>query len=222
MISLILFPFWILTCFPNAFIFCITPLWIKYIVDVKLIATALSLYNCSHGTTSMWLLQHPPHPLHTHTAWALLSVRSLLSRSSWPLKTAVFVPPATSLLPSIAKCKWSRRQMRKGQWTLIKHLFFTGTPGFIVLCLIALCRCCFFMNWRFVATLCCRMTVSIFSPIFIHILFFPIPITSIVTKSSQLYKINLMGNKLLFTKECADSQEKTLLLLGSQSRILKF
>ena len=172
MISLILFPLWILTCFPNAFIFCITLLWIKYIVDVKLIATALSLYNCSHGTNSMWLLQRPPHPLHTHTAWALLSVRSLLPRSSRPLKEAFFVSPATSLLPSIAECKWSRRQMRKGQWTLIKHLFFTGTPGFIVLCLIALCRCYVFLRTDGLWQPCAVGWQLAFFPSFLSIFYF--------------------------------------------------
>ena len=43
--------------------------------------------------------------------------------------------------------------------------------------------------------------------------FFPIPITPVVSKTSQLYKIDLVRNfKLSFIKECADSQKKSLLL----------
>ena len=84
--------------------------------------------------------------LSTHTQHGLCYQLDHSSPDQAGLKAAVFVFPATSLLPSIAKCKWSRRQMRKGQWTLIKHLFFIGTPGFIVLCLIALRRCYVFLR----------------------------------------------------------------------------
>ena len=48
-----------------------------------------------------------------------------------------------------------------------------------------------------------------FPPIFY---FFPIPITSVVSKTSQLCKMDLVRNfKLSFIKECADSQKKSLL-----------
>lgn len=50
---------------------------------------------------------------------------------------------------------------------------------------------------------------SPFPPIFY---FFPIPITSVVSKTSQLCKMDLVRNfKLSFIKECADSQKKSLL-----------